>query len=460
MARKNTRGLLLSFHKPTKRWCKVIGGKRRYFGAGNGVSDRTSYHAAVIRYKKLKKEMEENTEAQSEEADNENLSALLNHAVQTVREQLDDQGRRLFAQIFKTTAAMPNISIKVGDTGETRYWARTAGAPVQNDNSADALLDRFLKHQEERFERTRSTPTLSRKERLGGHAFRNSKYSIEAMRSHFRQCGLQELDDPQATEKALDGMRRSLDQLVAEGKLEAGTAFARLKAARPFFKWLWQKRLVQEQPRNLSDVCRRATPVPSAKPLHLDTIHALWDAADSSIRCWMALALNCGYYAIDIATLEHSHLTTKNQHIARLRNKTSIPSKHLLWPVTKKLIAKCRSDDERLLLVRKNGKPLVVEKAGSGNKYDGIATRFRRLTESVGVHATFSQFRDTSAKLIESLAVNGRGVSDKSVVSQFLGHGDPRMARYYLEAGPDQLDTAKLDRILRQLQKKYRLVDE
>jgi len=51
MARKNARGLELSFHKATKRWCKHIAGKDRYYGKGSGVSDRESYRLAVARYR-------------------------------------------------------------------------------------------------------------------------------------------------------------------------------------------------------------------------------------------------------------------------------------------------------------------------------------------------------------------------------------------------------------------------
>ncbi|MFA7238007.1 MAG: hypothetical protein WC058_14180 [Phycisphaeraceae bacterium] len=51
MSRPTITGLELSFHKPTKRWCKTIQGKRHYFGYGKGASDRASYRTALLKYR-------------------------------------------------------------------------------------------------------------------------------------------------------------------------------------------------------------------------------------------------------------------------------------------------------------------------------------------------------------------------------------------------------------------------
>lgn len=61
MARQNKRGLELSFKRLKKgesrgRWFKTIDGEAEYFGFGNGVSDRESYQAALIKYRAFVKQ--------------------------------------------------------------------------------------------------------------------------------------------------------------------------------------------------------------------------------------------------------------------------------------------------------------------------------------------------------------------------------------------------------------------
>lgn len=51
MARRNVRGLELTWHKPSKRWRKRIDGQDYWFGSGRGVSDRDGYRQARKKYR-------------------------------------------------------------------------------------------------------------------------------------------------------------------------------------------------------------------------------------------------------------------------------------------------------------------------------------------------------------------------------------------------------------------------
>ena len=94
-----------------------------------------------------------------------------------------------------------------------------------------------------------------------------------------------------------------------------------------------------------------------------------------------ASELSSGFYAMDIATLQKDHPIEDGKYIARYRNKTGIPTKHLLWPVSRKRIHRCRARSGDLLFTRKQQLPLVVEKSNDGKRYDSIAGRRKRVSD-------------------------------------------------------------------------------
>lgn len=458
MARKNSRGLMLTFHKPTKRWCKVVGGKRLYFGTGGGVSDRKSYQSALTRYQEWQESRRADTKRNDDLTANRELSCVMNQALNIVNGQLDKQGQFLLVQIFKSMSSFNEFVIEDEEAGVTTHLNK--GKPNRTvTESVPQLVDRYREELKRRYERTQESPSIRRRERLGGSAFRNLNHSLDVMVEQFTASGLKDFRDVKATEAAVVAWRMSLEDAVAKGDIKGSTVGARTKAVNPFFKWAWKERHIEEVPRTLSELTSKYTPVSSAKPLDLDDVHRLWDAASGEMKCWIALALNCGFYAIDIATLQSDHLVMGDKYIARLRNKTTIPTKHLLWPVTRRLLKRYRDGDQERLLSRKHGLPLVVEKPETGQKYDGIANRFSRLTEKAGVKACFSQLRDTSAGLVEKFAVTSKGMIDTTLTSQFLGHADSRMAKFYLKQKPELMETTKLDRIMRKLNERYALSD-
>jgi len=81
-----------------------------------------------------------------------------------------------------------------------------------------------------------------------------------------------------------------------------------VKAVRPMMRMAWKRRMIAELPRVLDEVTRKPATETNAKPLGRKVIQALWAAADMRMRCFIALGLNCGFYSIDISTLEAGHL--------------------------------------------------------------------------------------------------------------------------------------------------------
>jgi hypothetical protein len=132
--------------------------------------------------------------------------------------------------------------------------------------------------------------------------------------------------------------------------------------------------------------------------------------ADDLMRCFIALGLNCGHYAMDIATLRPEHLAPAG-YIARFRNKTGVPVKHQLWPLPQRLIERHRSDALGLLFTRRRRRDRSLGWSSANGKYDAIGTEFAKLALRVGVKASWSQLRDTSNHHVEKIGANGDGPS-------------------------------------------------
>ncbi|MEX0776356.1 MAG: hypothetical protein WD042_11685 [Phycisphaeraceae bacterium] len=474
MGRQNERGLELTWHRPSKRWRKRIEGRDHWFGGGNGVSDRTSYRAALEKYRKFRDDREAAMDhlrhgitarpvMSATPVTLESLSAVYTAMVQMTR-------------AMNPTALIAGIDVPYDPEVAWKYGVPvqllTSVPPRQTDDQpadeparttktseVDRLLDQFVAEQKRRTELTIQNPdAIPPKQRLGGSALRCVITSIEQMRKHFHKARLTEFGDQ--TEQALASFRKSLDDAVGKGKLKGQTVNAYTKAVGPFFRWAWSNRLVAEQPRNLAAITRKYAKIGTAQPLSVEVIRKLWAAAagDDRMRAWIAVGLNCGAYAMDLATLKPEHLTADGC-IARYRHKTTVPMKHKLWPITLELIRKTRDDEIGLVWVRKKPKgtfPLVEEKAGGGGKYDGVGRLFDKVCKRADVRATWSQLRDTSAHYVENVA-NGDRTSNPELVSQFLGHSDPRMARFYLDQRPERLNRAMLDAAIDKLAEIYNL---
>ena len=117
-----------------------------------------------------------------------------------------------------------------------------------------------------------------------------------------------------------------------------------------------------ELPRNLRKLGRVKLPQPEPKVFTFEEVRTLWASASNRMRCYMALALNCGFGQQDISDLKASDINLKDGYIERSRSKTGIQSRHALWPITADLLKQEMQpdawDDDRIFLTAK-GMPLV-----------------------------------------------------------------------------------------------------
>ncbi len=224
-------------------------------------------------------------------------------------------------------------------------------------------------------------------------------------------------------------------------QIRPATAKDRLTEIKGFVLWAHEMRLLPELPRNFRKYARVELPAPDPKRFSLAEIEQLWQAANRRMRCFIAIALNCGYGQRDIAELRVNEIDFDNGYFDRPRPKTGVRSRHKLWLITVKLIKQeMRSEvhgDDRVFLTTR-GNPLVHNewKDGKLHRSDSISCLFRRLLKAEGIDGgrSFYCLRKTGASEIEAI--------DPTVTEMYLAHAERGTKRNYAERDWDALDRA------------------
>lgn len=428
MARKQT----LTWVAKLKQWRKrrKVNGKPKdfYLGTGDGPSDRPSYAKALAKWQDIELALRI-----SERLPREFIEALVFAGVNPDR-----------PLPFSITQHMDEPSSAAGEP--LRKWAN-ATLPVREDEAATKAasrklsewVDGYIAAQKERYEHGLAFPNAPRDERISGVRFMSYRFNAQLIRA----CWAKDLVPPDEAGMAYL-MKKFKDEqkaLLTSGKIQPGTLNERMKTLRHVVIWLHRNYVIPTIPREATKICAAYHVERSAKALDLDTLHRLWANASPRLRTYIALGLNCGFYAQDIATLRRSHLN--DTHIVRNRHKTNIPTRFKLWEVTRQLLADnanpgARSPDDLVLIAAKGGPLLVIDPAANGGKgkrwcqIENDLLALRKRLDIPGV--TFSMFRDTSSTKVESL--------DRRMTDLFDGHKDRRMAGHYIDG--DMVDYSAL----------------
>ncbi|MBI1338358.1 MAG: hypothetical protein GC164_15555 [Phycisphaera sp.] len=459
MARPSTTGLELSFHKPSKRWKKVIDGKTFYFGSGKNAGDTASYNRARRKYRAYMDDLA------AQQEDRANTVALRNRLYRLAKEQaashdpdghLDQlKGKQLWDEIAEAQQAGTLEDLLLGRSpieyvlGAKPLQKPRRVAPQIAKGSIAATVVEYLEDQKRRVEVSASSTGHS-KRALGDRGYKGMQNGMSTFKAF---AGQEDWGDAQHTETILDGYRRYLEQKLGAEEYSAHTFNDKLKHLKPFIKWAYSKRKIVEQPRNMDEIGSKVPVARSGKPLSLEVVKKLWSLADNRMRCWIALGLNCGYYSKDISDLKPKDLEVAPGYIAKRREKTDVPSKHKLWKITADLIHAALDDVNRdnreRLFVTAMGTPLNTADR------DRIGTFFSKLAKRAKVKAVFSQLRDTGAQFIEEIGKSSSPI-DLALTDLYLSHRDSRTASYYVSNDPALIPTASLDRALDEMEKKFK----
>lgn len=210
--------------------------------------------------------------------------------------------------------------------------------------------------------------------------------------------------------------------------------------------------LLKRLPRNIDTLARMPKNGNGAKPevkiFSPEELKAIWTRAPSRIRCFIALALNCGFGAKDLSDLCLRDIDWKDGYIERTRVKPGVQSNHRLWQATLDLLKKHKrknaQPEDRVFLTSK-GFPLVrrFHDGERAKMSDSVHNAFWRILKDLGLAKGrgFYCLRRTGATMIEAI--------DPLVTEMYLAHSEPGMKKAYA-----QRDWKQLGRALVKLEKK------
>jgi integrase len=237
---------------------------------------------------------------------------------------------------------------------------------------------------------------------------------------------------------------------VQQKKFSASYAHDVFGTAKAFIHHLWGLKLI-DLPRNLKDrklVFNRKDKTPAVWTV--DEIASFLAGVEDRTKLFALLMLNCGFYSVDIATLEHGMVDWKAGRIIRKRHKTDdvdrVPMVNWkLWPETLRLLKQFKSKDKTFVLLNEDGNPLRLSTLADRNdgqgeklkKNDNIRSAMTRALTKLQIKKTPSDLRNTGASALEKHEVFGR------YVQHFLGQAPTDVAKkHYVVPSQEQFDAA------------------
>ena len=432
-----------------KQWRKRYRGATHYLGTGQGKSDRAAHRRALSKWHRIKAEADDAARQQALEKKQKEVS----DAYAAWGEQL----RATHPESFRSRQA-PDISPARAEQHEryrhdlSRMHLGLHFAPSSSDGNASKLiteyLDEYIAEQRQRYEHGRKFPDAPRSERIGAARLIAYEHNVELLRKAWISNSLPTTETSMA--RLIQKFRKEQKSLLDQGVIKPNTFNERFKTVRHFLTWLHNNFHIESLPRTLPLLCAKYNYTTTAKAVALDDIHRLWGDGDERFKVYIALALNCGYYAVDISNLEHAHI--RGSHILNDRHKTGVPVRYKLWDVTRKLLSSTCSGPDHLAFAAKDGGPLLRHDTKKRSRVCEIDNDLRARCKRLKIKGvSFSNFRDTSSTLIEGI--------DRSVTDIFDGHKDARMAARYIDNGSVDLDRlyAPLDAATDELEAHYGL---
>lgn len=441
------------------RWCKKINGRLQYFGSGSTKSDRKSYSTALKKYRRF-------CERQIIESEIEgSATAFFRGRLKAVHgENWRDELKRLKVKGSASGDLETGMSMGDGLDG-VDYVAEGEADGLAGPSLVDVMLmverhaNRTVK---ESAKKAPGEVTISghidawleneRQRRDSGDivemSFVSKQNGIETFRSFVAEATFG--DAPQV-ESLLADYRTLLLTAFNEKRYSGNTVNDKTKFLGQLIKWCYQRRVLNELPRSLGQVTRKVATVKGGEPLGNAVIESLWAVADDRMRCWIALALNCGFKNRDIGELTGRDIV-RGRLLTR-RHKTGVPMNVKLWPLTLELLERTRQDDvdpDALLFVNRVGAPLVRDRT------DRVGYAFRALAKRAGVKATFQQFRDTGAEFVKSWC-RKNGHAGGTWVQLYLAHKDNSTAQFYVSNDPRDAQADVLDQATDALEKTMNL---
>lgn len=427
------------------RWCKKIDGTLHYFGTGKSKSDTKSYQQSLSKYRAFRDNelVEDHTrwlaraffETKLEGYYGKDAPAVIERIRSgnspSASEAVDDEQEEGLDDFGETTGddrkqpTLPELLAQI----DRRSYLEGLSKPKAHAESGRVkigdYIDMWLSEQRSHW-------------RSGGmkeKSFVSKEHGIKTFRDFVRDASFGGL---QAVESMLSGYRAGLIEKLEQGTYKGNTVNDKLKFLRQFIKWCYERRILSELPRVMGSVTKQVKTVKGGKPLAHSVVAKLWEGADDRMKCWIAIALNCGFKNIDVAETLGDHI--QGGRLLAMRHKEPVPMNYKLWPITQEFISETRQDciGQPRLFMNKVGRPIVRDRS------DGLGKLFGKLAKRVGVKATFQQLRDTGAEFVRSWC-RQNSIPGQGLVQLYLAHRDGSTAQYYLSNDPRDVQAEVLD---------------
>jgi integrase len=455
--------LKLSWITRLKQWRKRYKGQTYYLGTGLGKTDMESYRKALAKWDAKQAELKAaDQKAQAEQKLAEYSRSLTQWGMFLASQDKPAASTRepepitpeLVQEAEQWWAEHPERGLSEAGRVAAQMVKEGNGKPSAGAKTVGDLLDLFLADQKRRNERRRfleaqrdNGQAVQEKPRENISAYR--LVSIKVQSEHLRKSvGTMAFDGTE--QKAAEMLRRfraDCEKALIAASISPNTFNERIKLARQFVGWLHENYHLQSLPRGLKQLCGRYQYTPTPKAMDVKIIQKLWKAASIRVKTWLALGLNVGFYAQDISVLKASDI--EGGYLVKDRNKTGVPMKLKLWPVTQRLLELTGKADEKGYLFRgSKGRPLVWHNIEKNSRTDLVRNDFARLCQKAQVQGySFSNLRDTSSTRVENI--------DPALTDLFEGHKDKRMARFYVDSS--MRDMSRLDATVDRLEATYGL---
>jgi integrase len=212
-----------------------------------------------------------------------------------------------------------------------------------------------------------------------------------------------------------------------------------VKTLREFVKWLhrspdWKWRRPDDYETfpvrirvSAAELARRLTPH-QVQTFTTDQLATLYHVAPYATRAMMLLALNCGFGAAEIVSLQlaeihldkpHGHYSIHGSFVKRLRFKSKVYGEWKLWPETavavRAYIDRRPETAETTLFVSRNGR--TYDHVTASGQRNSVAKAWDRTMRRAGLHGlSFNKLRKTGADLVKR-------ATDGETAAVFLAHG-------------------------------------
>lgn len=458
------------------KWKVVYQGKKFRFDGGDGKSDREAKRRADADWKKLKAELDHQTErakphrveyekvlqewssvlAWSLEHDDQKTAVVARDKIASLEQRLnqrvpppldwadrflagpppDHELNERMAPVYEAAGLTPVTVMTGGAPGTERaQWADRIQTREQRirvvgpDNSLAANVEAFVSRKRNEAEAGQLKPGR-----------------VEAIRTHL-EILLEYLGRSTPVHSInhtiVARFRDHLMERIRAEQIKSSYAHDIFATFKQFVRWLANHTdKLEHLPKNLDDrslviSVERSEVITLAKA----EIHMLLKKATDRTQLYILLGLNAALTQQDIGDLLVSEVDWQKGVITRKRSKThkhkNVPTvTYELWPETFRLLQEQRAPRGNRVLLNKSGGILKVEgfkHDGKFDKKDAIRTAMRRLATATGVSFSVKSFKKTSASLLR------RNVKYRGLESLFLDHAPTNVAERYYTVPPQEL---------------------